>query len=211
MPVRDGGRLRAWIWLLLVPAAFLLLAPLLRDEVQRAAGGRAAAAQARDARDDDAAEAAAGAAARERALQDRHALAVDCIARARRATDASLWHGHLVLAVLTGRRCAAGCAEVEETARLANLYELDGLRALRIRVADPPANIDASSSGSLLREVVVPACAPLLEDFDPDHVLVDRAGRIADTGRAAARRRADGAAWSYRVEDPVRREVSGSP
>lgn len=209
--MRDGGRLRAWIWLLLVPATFLLLAPLLRDEVQRAAGGRAAAAQVRDTRDADEAEAAASAAARERALQDRHALAADCIARARRATDASLWHGHLVLAVLTGRRCAAGCAEVEETARLANLYELDGLRALRIRVADPPANIDASSSGSLLREVVVPACAPLLEDFDPDHVLVDRAGRIADTGRAAARRRADGAAWSYRVEDPVRREVSGSP
>lgn len=209
--MRDGGRLRAWIWLLLVPATFLLLAPLLRDEVQRAAGGRAAVAQARDARDADEAAAAASAAARERALQDRHALAVDCIARARRATDASLWHGHLVLAVLTGRRCAAGCAEVEETARLANLYELDGLRALRIRVADPPANIDASSSGSLLREVVVPACAPLLEDFDPDHVLVDRAGRIADTGRAAARRRADGEAWSYRVEDPVRREVSGSP
>lgn len=206
--MRDGGRLRAWAWVLLVPATFLLLAPLLRDEVQRAAGGRAEVARARDA---DQAAAAAREAARERALQDRHALAADCIARARRATDASLWNDHLVLAVLTGERCAAGCAEVEETARLANLYELDGLRALRIRVADPPANIDASSSGSLLREVVVPACAPLLDDFDPDHVLVDRAGRIADTGRAAARRRADGEAWSYRLEDPVRREVSGSP
>ena len=208
MPPRDGGRLRAWAWVLLVPATLLLLAPLLRDEVQRAAGGREAEAQARDARD---AAAAASAAARERALQDRHALAADCIAHARRATDASLWQGHLVLVVLTGRRCAAGCAEVEETARLANRYGLDGLRALRIRVADPPANIDASSSGSLLREVVVPACAPLIDDFDPDHLLVDRAGRIADTGRAAARRRADGESWSYRVEDPVRREVSGSP
>ena len=208
--MRHHERLRAWTWVLLVPVLFLLLVVrLLRSDAQQAVSDRAVMTQVAAERAAAAAEAAQHEAARQATLDRRRQLAAECLAHARRATDASLWDGHLVLAVVTGSRCAVACDEVEEAARLANLYELDGLRALRIRIANPPRDRNAGSTGALLREVVVPACAPLLDSFDPDYVVADRDGGVADTGRTEAMRRADGQEWSYRAKDVVRREISG--
>lgn len=111
-------------------------------------------------------------------LEQRMALARQCVGRGLSVADREMRQAPLMLVVVTDASCAHGCEAEQVAERLNNSYSLEGLRVLLIRTRldnrmDTPMGVTT---------VVLPDCAALVEDHGSDYLLRAASGELSSTG-----------------------------
>jgi hypothetical protein len=169
---------RIAFWLLLLPAGLLFLA--LQMNRQLLASRAEAQAQRlhiehEERRQQVAEELETEVLAR---INQRRALARQCVARALQTVGSGLADAPSVLVVVGHRGCGEGCDTDAIAAALADAWIIERLHVLLIRTLE--SELPPTPAG--LNTVVMSDCAPLVAEHGDDYFFRDASGQLSSSG-----------------------------